>query len=145
MEARLCGLLLVMTAYALTAGTGMMALNDPCVLSCGPDWMSPAGNAVFMALDTTAAMFALTPCTMQHLAALCVLAGPCHILPLYIRSQRRHVGLGFIYSYMKDGDLPLAPNNLQMIARVRAGIVLWCRIIEAVFYSRMYAADVDAS
>ena len=48
MEARLCGLLLVMMAYALTAGTGMMALNDPCVLSCGPDWMSPAGNAVFM-------------------------------------------------------------------------------------------------
>ena len=87
---------LVALAYSLTAVTGMMALHNPyCTLSIGPDWaISPAGNAVFVAI-ITALQIAITPCTMQHLAALCcVIAGPVDLLGCYIWSQQRHGGLG---------------------------------------------------
>ena len=87
---------LVALAYSLTAVTGMMALHDPCMLSFGPDWtISPAGNAVFVAI-LTALLIAICPCTMQHLAALCVIAGPVDFLACYIRSQQRHGGLGLV-------------------------------------------------
>ena len=87
---------LVALAYFVTAGDGMMALHDPCMLSIGPDWaISPAGNAVFVAM-VTALLFAITPCTMQHLAALCVIAGPLDFLAAYVWSQQRHGGLGLI-------------------------------------------------
>ena len=86
---------LVALAYYVTAATGMMALNDPCTLSMGPDWASPAGNAVFVAI-ITALQIAITMCTVQHFAALCVIAGPCHFLTCYIRSQQRHGGLGLV-------------------------------------------------
>ena len=87
---------LVALAYFLTAFTGMMALHNPCTLSIGPDWaISPAGNAVFVAM-VTALLIAITPCTMQHLAALCVIAGPLDFLACYIWSQQRHGGLGLI-------------------------------------------------
>ena len=85
---------LVALAYFVTAFTGMMALHDPCTLSIGPDWaISPAGIALFVAI-VTALQIAITPCTMQHLTALCVIAGPLDFLAFYIRSQQRHGGLG---------------------------------------------------
>ena len=101
---------LVALAYVLTSGTALMALNDPCMLSFGPGWMSPAGNAVFVAIATSV-LFAMTPCTMQHLAALCVILGPCHTLTFYIRSQKRHGGLGLI-SY---------PNHFSELIVIIAG------------------------
>ena len=87
---------LVSLACLLTAGTGMLALNNPCMLSIGPDdWMSPAGTAVIVALETTV-LIAVTPCTLQHLAALCVIVGPCHCVAHFIRFQQRHGGLGLV-------------------------------------------------
>ena len=87
---------LVALAYCVTAFTGLMALHNPFALRIGPDWaISPAGNAVFVAMVTTLNI-AITPCTMQHLAALCVIAGPLDFLAAYIWSQQRHGGLGLI-------------------------------------------------
>ena len=86
---------LVALAYFVTVFTGMMALHDPCTLSIGPDWtISPAGNAVYVAL-VAAVQIALTPCVMQHLAALCVITSSLDLfLACFIWSQQRHGGLG---------------------------------------------------
>ena len=101
----------------VTVGTGLMALNDPCTLSLGPGWMSPAGYAMFVALET-ATHFATTPCTMQHLPALCVIVGPGSFLACYIRSQRRHGGLGLIsypYHYVELGIIIAAAKTAALL------------------------------
>ena len=86
---------LVESAYMTASLAALMASNDPGALSLGPeDWtMSAAGNALFVAI-ITASQMATTPCTIQHLPALCLIAGPCDFFPCYIWSQKRHGGLG---------------------------------------------------
>ena len=87
---------LIISAYVVTATTGLMALNNPCTISMGPGWTtSAAGNAAFVTLITAMLMAITRPCTMQHLAPLCVIVGPFEFVTFYIWAQKRHGGLRF--------------------------------------------------
>ena len=110
----------VAAAYFYVVYYTFQASNDACFGGLGPDGTSLATTASYAAMATIAD-HCISPCTMQHLSALCWTIGIGIFINVYTQYLRQNGGLG-----MWTSD----PNLLGLIAiafsTASAVLVVYC-------------------
>ena len=105
------------TAYiAAFAPPIMLALGDPCFGSFGPSMASSPATAAGYAATLLLHFHGATPCTMQHLPALCCSTGLGIITGLYIQYLRQNGGLSFKSDPFGIGFVAIACSTLASLA-----------------------------
>ena len=104
------------TAYVKSLVPLMLALGDPCFGSFGPSMTSSPAAAAAYAAGVLLHFHAATPCTMQHLFALCSFTGIGNIIGLYIQYLQHNGGLSFKSDPFGIGCLAITCSTLASLA-----------------------------